>query len=411
VVPHEIALHPIEVFEGVLRRLDPERLTEQAIRRRAIGATQVVALGKAAPAMARGAAAALGARLVGGLVVTDHREPLPPGFDLVIGSHPVPDSHSVTAGERLLEFVAGGRPEQRLVVLVSGGGSAIAEVPLPGLEIGDIAGVIGMLAQAGAPIGELNTVRRHLSRLKNGGLAAHATAGGVLTLALSDVAGGPASDIASGPTASDGSTPELALVVLQRWLGTVPPAIRGALSRAPAGAVPAAGGEVEVLADSTALARAAAEELDLRGERAGIWTTSLSGEASIRAREMIAAAPEGLWFLATGETTVSRAGSVPGGRNQEAALAAAVAIDGHPAVFAAFATDGVDGTTDAAGAVVGATTATIIREAGYDPSGLLAAHRAHEALGAARALVHTGPTGNNLGDLWMVRKTRVSRQE
>jgi hydroxypyruvate reductase len=414
VVPHEIALHPIEVFEAVLRRLDPERLTEQALRRRAPGPTQVVALGKAAPAMARGAAAALGARLVGGLVVTDHREPLPPGFDLVLGSHPVPDSHSVAAGERLLEFVATGRPEHRLVVLLSGGGSAIAEVPLPGLEIGDIADLVGMLAQTGAPIGELNTVRRHLSRLKNGGLAAHAAAGGLLTLALSDVAGGPASDIASGPTGSDGSTPESALIVLQRRLGTVPPAIGGALSRAAAEPAPNAGGEFEVLADSAALARAAAEELDLRGARAGIWTTSLGGEASIRAREMIAAAPEGLWFLATGESTVSGAGSVPGGRNQEAALAAAVAIEGHPTVFAAFATDGVDGTTDAAGSVVGATTATTIRQTGHDPDGLLAAHRAHEALGAARALVHTGPTGNNLGDLWMVWKSRQwrgSRQE
>ena len=165
------------------------------------------------------------------------------------------------------------------------------------------------------------------------------------------------------------------------------------------------------MADTAELAQAAAEELDLRGERAGTWTTSLSGEASIRAREMIAAAPDRLWFLATGETTVSGAGSVPGGRNQEAALAAAVAIEGHPAVFAAFATDGVDGTTDAAGAVVGATTTTAIREAGHDPAGLLAAHRAHEALGAARALVHTGPTGNNLGDLWMVWRTRTSRQE
>jgi hydroxypyruvate reductase len=311
----------------------------------------------------------------------------------------------------LLEFVAGGRPEHRLVVLLSGGGSAVAEVPLPRLEIGDIAGVIGMLAQAGAPIGELNTVRRHLSRLKNGGLAAHATAGGLLTLALSDVAGGPASDIASGPTASDGSTPESALVVLQRRLGTVPPPIRDALSRAPAGPVSDVGREFEVLADSATLARCAAEELDLQGARAGIWTTSLTGEASIRAREMVAAVPEGRWFLATGETTVSGAGAVPGGRNQEAALAAAVAIEGQPVAFAAFATDGVDGTTDAAGAVVGATTATTIREAGHDPAGLLTAHRAHEALEAARALVHTGPTGNNLGDLWMVWKRPVSRQE
>lgn len=410
-VPPEIALHPIEVFEAVLRRLDPERLTEHALRRRAPAPTQVVALGKAAPAMARGAAAALGERLVGGLVVTDHREPLPPGFDLMIGTHPVPDAHSVAAGERLLEFVAGGRPEHRLVVLVSGGGSAIAEVPLPGLGIEGIAGVIGRLAQAGAPIGELNTVRRHLSRLKNGGLAAHAAARSVLTLALSDVAGGPASDIASGPTVSDGSTPESALAVLQRRLRTVPPAIKEALSRAPEGPVPAARGELEVLADSAALARAAAEELDMRGERASTWTTSLSGEASVRAREMIAAAPEGRWFLATGESTVSDTGPVPGGRNQEAALAAAVAIEGHPAVFAAFATDGVDGTTDAAGAVVSATTATTIRQAGHDPAGMLADHRSHEALATARALVHTGPTGNNLGDLWMVWKTGGPRQE
>lgn len=356
--------------------------------------------------MARGAAAALGRHLVGGLVATDHLEPLPSGFDLAIGSHPVPDSHSVAAGEILLQFVAGGRPEHSLVVLVSGGGSAIAEVPQPGLEIGDIADAIGMLAQAGAPIGELNTVRRHLSRLKNGGLAAHAVARSVITLALSDVAGGPASDIASGPTSSDGSTPASALVVLERRLEQVPPRIREVLSRAPVGPPPGAGAEVEVLADSASLARSTADELALRGEPASIWTTTLAGEASVRAREMIVACPPGRWLLATGETTVSGAGPVAGGRNQEAALAAALAIEGHPAVFAAFATDGIDGTTDAAGAVVGATTATTIRGAGREPADLLAAHRSHEALGLAQALVHTGPTGNNLGDLWLVWRDR-----
>lgn len=408
-LPPETALLPIEVFEAVLRRLDPERLTEQALRRRPAAPTRVVALGKAAPAMARGAADALGRHLVDGLVATDHREPLPPGFDLVIGSHPVPDSHSVAAGERLLEFVAGGRPEQQLVVLVSGGGSAIAEAPLPGLEIEDIAAVIQLLTQAGSPIGELNTVRRHLSRLKNGGLAAHATTGGLTTLAISDVAGGPASEIASGPTLSDGSTPDTALTVLERRLEQVPATIREALSRASAGPVFDSGGAVEVLADSASLARTAAEELDLRGQRGSIWTTTLDGEASIRAREMIATAPEERWFIASGETTVTGTGAVAGGRNQEAALAAAVAIEGRPAVFAAFATDGVDGTTDVAGAVVGATTAATIRPAIGEPADLLAAHRSHQALAGARALVHTGPTGNNLGDLWMVWKAARAR--
>lgn len=385
------------LYRAVLRGLDPEHLVAVASSDLAPRPTRLVALGKAAPAMARGAAAGLGDRIVDGLVVCDHAEPVPDGCRLLIGAHPRPDQTSVEAGEALLAYVGTVGASERLLVLLSGGGSAIAEAPKPGLDIEDIAVLFDRLTATATPITELNTVRRHLSALKNGGLAARSATDEIVTLALSDVPGGPASAIASGPTTADDSTPADARRILMQRLGEVPPAVETVLgSPSPAPIRPPT-----VLADSTILAETVLSLLRQKGLEVTIWTDRLTGEASERARRMIEETPTGVCLVATGETTVTLTDHGVGGRNLEAALAAALAIDGRPVTFAALATDGRDGPTDVAGAIIDGATAQRIRDTGTDPVRELAGHNSFPVLDTAGATLRTGPTGNNLGDLWI----------
>ncbi len=385
------------LYRMALGRLDPEILVSTAVERMPPKPTRLVALGKAAPAMARGAATGLGEQLVDGLVVCDHREPVPERCRLLLGSHPRPDQTSVEAGHALLEYVKGVEASERLLVLVSGGGSAIAEVPKPGLGIEEIARLFDRLTAVATPIEEINTVRRHLSLLKNGGLAAHSTTDDIVTLALSDVPGGPASAIASGPTTADGSRVTDAREVLIRRLGEIPRGVEAALGSDPTTPVR----PVRVLADSTILAETILSLLRQKGLDVSVWTDRLDGEASARAGEMIEKTRPGTCLIATGETTVTLTGDGVGGRNLEAALAAALAIDGRPITFAALASDGRDGPTPAAGAIVDGGSAHRIRDAGFDPAGELASHNSFPVLDTTGDAVVTGPSGNNLGDLWI----------
>ncbi len=394
------------LYRMALGRLDPEILVSTALERMPPKPTRLVALGKAAPAMARGAATGLGEQLIDGLVVCDHREPVPERCRLLLGSHPRPDHASVEAGHALLEYVEGVEASERLLVLVSGGGSAIAEVPKPGLRIDEIARLFDRLTAVATPIEELNTVRRHLSLLKNGGLAAHSTTSDIVTLALSDVPGGPASAIASGPTTADASVVTEAREVLIRRLGEIPRGVEAALGSDQTTPVR----PVRVLADSTILAETILSLLRQKGLDASIWTDRLDGEASARAREMIEKTRPATCLIATGETTVTLTGDGVGGRNLEAALAAALAIDGRPVTFAALATDGRDGPTPAAGAIVDGGSAQRIRDAGLDPAGELAAHNSYPVLDTTGDAVVTGPSGNNLGDLWICVSRRPGRE-
>ncbi len=389
------------VARTALAELDPGRLVARELETMSLeGSVDVVAIGKAAPRMTEGALGTLGDRADEAIIVGERSVDVP-GAVSWIGSHPYPDASSVAAGEAILSTVR--RSSGTLLVLVSGGASALVEVPPSGVDIEDLAECQRVLMESGVPIGDLNTVRRHCSLVKNGRLLAAAGAPRVVTLLLSDVAGEPPGAIASGPTIADGTTPGDALAVLTRYRVSdrIPPDVVAHLR---SGAPPAGTGpshQWKVLAGPGDLAAAAGRLLEDHGVPATIVTTTLEGEARVAGPAFARRADGRRAVVATGETTVTVRGSGRGGRNQEGALAAALAIEGRPVTFAAIATDGIDGPTEAAGAVVDGGTTARIRSAGLDPGPLLDDNDSNRALSAAGALVETGPTGTNLGDLWM----------
>ncbi len=381
----------LTAYRAALAAVDPERSTRANLERRHLGhpGVWVAALGKAAPAMTRGAAEVAGDQFRAGIVVSDHGERVPERCTLLLGSHPSPDGRSLTAGRALLEFARQVPSDGTLVVLVSGGGSALAEVPVPGLGIDRLAQLGDDLMRSGAPVEELNLVRRHLSQLKNGGLAGVTRARRLITLLISDVIDAPASTIASGPTLADNTGVGDAAEVVRRRLGSELP------DPGPFGRREHPNHEWEVIADCAVAARAAAASIG-----GTIWTDTLRGESRELAVEMVDACRQGEVLVAAGETTVTMSGSGRGGRNQEAALAAAIALDGTTGGFAALGTDGVDGPTDAAGAIVDGGTISRMRAAGIDPQVNLTGNDSYSALQASDDLIITGPSGTNVGDLW-----------
>ncbi len=378
-------------FGAAVRAVDPFERTRQTIPRD-LGPVTVLALGKAAPSMARGAADALGDRLLGGVVVSDHREPIPDGMSLMVGDHPFPDRGSVRAGQALLDAATGD-----LLVLVSGGGSSLVEVPPPGIDISELASTHKALMDAGATISDLNTVRRQISMIKNGGLIRNADS--VTTLVISDVIDGPADLVASGPTLADDSTSAMALEVIRKYSVRVPEPIEVWLE---GGGGPARRREHhwEIVADGT-LALDAAKTFLIDSGLQVQELDVLRGDAEAEATDFLLASPPGLVGVARGETTVRVKGNGLGGRNQHAALAAAIALHGSEGVFAAFGTDGIDGPTVAAGAIIDGGTTARIRLAGLDPVVALANQDSHGVLVASGDAVITGPTGTNVGDIWM----------
>ena len=393
------------VLDTAMGAVDPEPATGATLPE--LGALDppvtIVALGKAAPAMARGMVAALaGTRIGPVVVVSDHHEEVPVGTEFHLGAHPVPDLASVAAGLRLLEVV--GAAEGTVLVLVSGGGSSLAEVPAPGLDLADVSAVYRLVLRSGMPIEDANTIRAHLSSLKGGRLAG-AAPGPVATVVLSDVADRPAL-IASGPTVRCSTSPADALAILDRHrlVDIIPPQVVAFLRDAPEPPTPPEG-PVVVAADGARAATAAVGAARDAGLRATVLTTHLRGRAVEAAQRALTSSPPDTLAVLAGETTVAVTGSGRGGRNQEAALAAAIAIEGGPVVFVALGTDGIDGPTDAAGAYVDGSTARRIRAAGIDPVAALADNDSHTALDAASALLRSGPTGVNVADLWLVDKT------
>ena len=411
------AIH--KAYLDCLKAVDPEAVTARVLTEHDFEReVAVVAIGKAAPAMARGAATGLGSQLSEALVISDHYENVPTQATIMRGSHPDPDEASVACAEACLRFVE--HPRSNVLFLISGGGSALAELPDPSLTIRDIAVVSMLMRSNGIPIGETNTVRRHLSSFKNGGLLSHTNAQRAVTLVISDVIDGRASEVASGPTLNDTSSPADALRILERHnvLNQLPPHSPLPQAFDQIQAVTPFDGEHEahVIADRHIAAAAATRSLSQAGLTVELLGSPLTTEA-VPAAVAFCTNPANTVTVATGEPTMaidhraysherasrrrSPFASTRGGRSQSAALAAALELDGGPpAVFAALGTDGIDGPTDAAGAIVDHTTAGSIRAAGLDPQNHLTFHNAHPALDAADALVKTGPTGTNVADIW-----------
>ena len=289
-----------------------------------------------------------------------------------------------------------------MLVLISGGASALAEVPVDGVTLADLAATYTVLLRAGLPIEEINTVRRYLSALKNGGVLAAASVPTV-TLLIADVVGADSTAIGSGPTLPDSSTPGDALEIIAKGgiLGLLPAAVLAALRTTAPPPTFSTSHQWAIVTDGACAARAAAELLRATGFDAEVDPNPLIGDAAEQARRMALEASPSIITVRHGETVVAVRGESPGGRNQHAALSAALALDDQVAVFSALSSDGRDGLTEAAGAIVDGGTCQRIRSAGLDPEELLAECRSHNALSASGDLVVTGPTGTNVADIWM----------
>ncbi|HXE80127.1 MAG TPA: DUF4147 domain-containing protein, partial [Vicinamibacterales bacterium] len=375
-----------EIVAAALSAVDPVRLIRRAIRDSsfpASGRVSLIAAGKAAGRMAAAFAAEADARVVRGIIVGGAAPPAWSGrVSVHEGAHPVPDERSVRAGEDALALAAAPDADS-LVVLLSGGASAMLAVPAPGVTLAAKQKTTARLLAAGADIHAINAVRKHLSAIKGGRLAA-AAAVPTLTLAISDVIGDDPAVIGSGPTAPDPTTYADALNVLDRSGGreAYPREVQRHLERGARGEVdetPKPGDPrlrhsvVRVIgraADAIEGARAAAEK---RGYVVVVRTQPVSGEArhtaAAHVEELAALAARdqrALCVLSAGETTVRVVGAGHGGRNQEYALAAALTLAsvGRPAVVASIGTDGVDGPTDAAGAVADTSTSARARRIG-----------------------------------------------
>lgn len=358
----------------------------------------LLALGKAAIPMARAALAAYPD--VPALVVTNPENAAElPGAEVLLGGHPVPDTGSLRAGADLLDRAAALGSGERLLVLISGGGSALAVAPVEGVTLADKAEMSRLLLGAGLDIRAMNLVRQNLSRLKGGGLARAAAPATVTALILSDVVGDDLAAIASGPTVQPQGGPCAARALLQEaglW-DRVPESCRAALDRDDPPPVPPS---EALLIGSNGLSVEAMAQAAGPGARAE--PIPLEGDVA-EAAEIVAAATRSgpgltLWG---GETTVVLRGDGRGGRNQELALRVALALRdlGAPFAFLSGGTDGRDGPTDAAGAIVDDGTLDRIAAAGLDVADHLARNDSYPALRAAGDLLMTGGTGTNVADL------------
>jgi glycerate-2-kinase len=391
---------------------------------RSARAIDIVAVGKAAAPMlvaASDAAASLPVRHMIG-VSPQAGVRLPPTAQWHIAAHPVPDSRSLTAGRAVLGIASAGQADDLLVLLLSGGASALMALPAEGISLEDKRLASERLLKEGAEVHALNTVRKHLSAIKGGQLAA-AARGAVLTLAVSDVVGDDLTAIGSGPTVPDTTTFGDALGILDQHGGRdrYPAAVVARLMNGIAGDIaetPKPGDSrltrsraLVIGGSRTAVngARAAAEG---RGYTVHVIDAPLVGEAREAARTLLDSASHVLQgrsgpqcILAAGETTVRVSGTGKGGRNQECALAMA---DGAarlaPALVAAsLGTDGVDGPTDAAGAIVDSTTLARAEALGIaSPAQYLDDNNSYAFFERLGDLIHTGPTGTNVGDLQII---------
>jgi len=384
----------------------------------------VVGAGKASAPMAAAVESILGPRVSAGIIIVKYGYALPlRRIRVVEAGHPLPDAAGQRGVEELLDLVRGAGPDDLVLCLISGGGSALMPAPVGEMSLDDEITVTGLLLRSGAAIQEVNTVRKHLSRIKGGRLAAAASPARVVALILSDVLGDPVDAIASGPTAPDPTTFADALEVVRRYglADSMPVSAMAYLQRGAAGREPETPKPddpvfqsvqtVLVGSNEQAVAAAAARAKTV-GFRTLVLTTSLEGEAREAARVFCSVvwgigtrrapiAPPAC-LLAGGETTVTVRGQGRGGRCQEFALSSGRVIAGWAnTVVAAFGTDGTDGPTDAAGALVDGGTAARAHSAGLDALRALADNDAYPFFQQLGDLLLTGPTRTNVNDIYL----------
>jgi hydroxypyruvate reductase len=403
--------------DGFLRRLfraavdsaDPARVLARHLPERPRGRVVVVGAGKSAAAMARAVEAEWPD--VTGVVVTRYGHAVPTrSIEVIEAAHPVPDQAGAEAAQRILAAVRRLGPDDLVLALISGGGSALMTAPAPGLTLDDKMQVNRLLLASGAPISVMNRVRRRLSSVKGGRLALAAAPARMVTLAISDVPGDDPLAIASGPTVWDPEAGADLSDVVALLGPDLPEAARRLLLQAPA-PLPEFQADYRLIATPLMALEAAAAVARAEGVTPLILGDAIEGEASAAGQVMAgiarSAALHGLpvgapaVLLSGGETTVTIGSAKPGkgGRNTEFLLALAVALDGQPGIHALSGdTDGIDGSEDAAGAIVTPDTLAQARAAGLDPRAMLAGHDSYSLFARIGDLVSTGPTLTNVND-------------
>ena len=385
----------------------------------------LLAVGKASVPMAEVAARIVGSVRLNGCVVTKYHHArnhtLPGSLVVIEAGHPIPDTAGIKAAQKIISLLHETTERDLVLLLLSGGGSALLPAPVPGLTLADLQATTDVLLHAGATIVEMNAVRKHISSLKGGQLARLASPASLVALILSDVVGDPLDVIASGPTAPDPTSYATALSVLERYdaMDSVPAAVvdhlkAGAAMRVPETPKPrdpVFSRVSNLIIGSNALAAlAAVEEAKARGYNTLLLSTYIEGEAR-EVGKMAGAIAKGIrhgpsavsppaCVVWGGETTVTVKGHGKGGRNQELAVAAALSIEGVADVLLlALATDGTDGPTDAAGAIIDGTSASLARSRGWDLHAALSDNNSYPLLEDIGALLRLGPTGTNVNDI------------
>jgi len=402
------------MFDAAIDAAQPARCLPPHLPPPPRGRTVVVGAGKASAAMARAFEAHWPGE-VSGVVVTRYGYAVPcERIEIVEAAHPVPDAAGMSAARRILDLVRGLTADDLVVALISGGGSALLVQPAPGLTLDDKQAVNRALLKSGATIGEMNCVRRHLSAIKGGRLAAACHPAAVVTLLMSDVPGDDPIDIASGPTVADPTTCADALDIVRRYAIDVPAPVRRVLeSRKGESVKPGdprlARAATRMIAAPQASLEAAAAVARAAGVTPMILGDAIEGEAREVGTVMAGIAhqvaqhgqplPPPCVLLSGGETTVTVRGGGRGGRNVEFLLALALALDGRPDVHAlAGDTDGVDGQDEIAGAIVTPDTLARAWALGLRPRDRLADNDGHGFFGALGDAVVTGPTLTNVND-------------
>jgi hydroxypyruvate reductase len=402
------ALAAVDPAQAVARSLVREgarlRVAGDALPLAGFGQIFLLGAGKAAAPMAHAAAGILGERLTRGLAITKegHASPVHPRVTLLEASHPIPDARGIAATRQLMELAASAAAGDLVICVISGGGSALLTAPAPGVSLDGLRRMTDGFLASGASVHEINIVRKHFSQIKGGQLARLVHPAALITLILSDEVHDDLATIASGPTVPDPSTAAEARQVLAKY-GVAAP---GEPVETPKPGEAVFAGVRNVLVGTNRLAaEAAAQSWGAgAGARARVVQVDLEGEAREAGRWLAAqagAVPAGGCWIFGGETTVTLgAARGLGGRNQEMALAAVRGLAGlEGALFVTLATDGGDGPTDAAGAVVTGETLARAEARGLDPDDFLARHDAYHFFSELGDLLQPGATRTNVNDL------------
>jgi glycerate 2-kinase len=400
------------LFACAVEVADPMAMIASHLPERPKGRVLVIGAGKASARMAEAVEAAWGP--CEGLVITRYGYGRPcKGIEIVQAAHPVPDQAGLDATTRILSMLEELTEDDFVLALISGGASALLVAPADGVTLSEKQGVNAALLASGAPIGQMNIVRKHLSCVKGGRLAAMAFPARMLSLMISDVPGDDPALIGSGPTVGDGSTPEESRNILSHWNISVPASVSTVLAGPSTVITPddlrLARTENRVIAAPSQSLEAAAIMARARGHDVRILGDRIEGEArdvaathaalalEIQSRLKPGDAP--VLLLSGGELTVTRTGNGVGGPNAEFMLAMAIALDSAANIHAlACDTDGVDGAAEVAGAVIGPDTLAKAKAKGLDAAAELASNNAHSFFAAIGDQVITGPTLTNVND-------------